>query len=184
MNIGMDFNNFNIKASAKNFIQVFLIGWIGLSCLLFVWSATSDYGLQKTLNDTSIELFISPVFWLIPFLVALVVGFTRGVTHMDVDVTDPKQLELYFNRQKLSNQPLWFKTMLVGIVILFIYLSMRPESEITVAQYQQIHKQLTSVKSKELTSIYDNIMIDGRIMKGEYRTFMNSSLKIQFGSLE
>ena len=113
-----DFNNFDFKRAGKNFAQIFLVGYVTFVLLLFTWSATSDYGLEKTLDDLSLDLLISPLFWFVPLLIAIIVSALRGMRHKAFDASDPKQLEAYIESQKLKNQPRWFKSVVAvaGVV--------------------------------------------------------------------
>lgn len=181
MNIYIDLNNFNFKRSAKNFMQIFIIGWLVIISLLFTWSATSGYGLEKTLDDFSFELILNPIFWFVPFLLALTVSFIRGIKHKEFDIESPKQLEAYYEQQKLSNQPLWFKFLLVSFAVSIIFTALKPESEITLEQYKLIEREIAIANSRELTSLYNQIISDDVIMGSEYRDFRNLSLKVQFG---
>jgi hypothetical protein len=105
MDVGTNFNKFDFKRAGINFIQVFFFGYAMFVALLFSWSAMSEYGLQRTLNDLTLDLLISPIFWFIPALVGLGVAVLRSIRYEDFDATDPAQLEAYFEARKFSNQP-------------------------------------------------------------------------------
>jgi hypothetical protein len=181
MDIGTDFNKFDFKRCGVNFIQVFVVGYITIFLLLFAWSATSEYGLKKTIDDISVDLLLSPIFWYVPFLMAMIVAVIRGVRRVDIDVNDPKQLDEYLKSRKLKNQPRWFKVFGVLFIALFIYSLFAPDNEIADSQYKTIESILTNVKSEELQSVYERISSDQIITASEYSEFINKSLSIEIG---
>ncbi len=179
MYIGADFKKFDFKTALINFFQIFLIGWFVISLLLFLWSATSEYGLEKTVNDMSFDLFLSPVFWLFPLMVAVVISVARGVKRDSFDITSQEQLDAYMESQKFSNQPLWFKVFLGFFVLLFIFVILKPDAEISEKQYSIIENELEHVQSPELSTFHRQISEDGVIMGKEFKEFINLSMKLQ-----
>lgn len=179
MRIGYDFNQFDLKRSSVNFIQVFGIGYITMMILLFSWSATSEYGLQKTADDFSLDLALSPMFWFFPLMVAVVVGFIKGLNYAPIDVSNPEELDQHFKRQEFSNQPKWFKLSVAVFATLFIVSLIRPDSKISSSEHKRIINILLELDSKELTEFYRVINMDKKIYSSEHHDFMLLSLKLR-----
>jgi hypothetical protein len=174
MNIGANFNKFDFRRAFFNAIQVFIIGWIAITGLLFTWSASSDFGFEKTVEDFSVEMIFSPLFWLIPALVAIVVGVLRGVRREDIDVTNPDELDRYFDGQKFSNQPRWFKLSVWSFCLLFLATLFYPDTEVSKERYQFIDDMMAKEHTTETSLLYADIRSDGKIMESEFVELRNA----------
>jgi len=178
-----NFNHYDFKRAVKNFIQLFIIGYITIILLLFIGSVTSDYGFEKTVNDFSLELISSPIFWLFPFIVAMSVGVMRGFKYEDVDITDEAALARYCENKKWKNQPAWFKVLSILIVSLYLYIVLSEEGEVSQSKIEIMKAEAVAINSAELYQNLNVALGDGKVMRSEFRDFMNKSMKIQFQSL-
>jgi hypothetical protein len=181
MNVGANFNKYGFKTAIINFVQIFLIGWFVMSLLLFFLSTTSEYGFEITINDMSIDLFLSPIFWMFPLMVAIVLSTLRGIRRDNSSITTPKQLKAHMESQKFSNQPLWFKVLVGFMIVLFVSGFFKPDTEISQKDYAKIDSVLARVNSPILHDFHANISKDGRIMGKELQDFINLSMKVEFG---
>lgn len=174
-----NFNSYDFKRAGINVAQVFLIGYAAVFIVLFSWSAASEYGLEKTLSDLSIELMLAPIFWFLPLMVAVIVGFLRGIRDEEIDPSDPAALDAYFENRKWANQPRWLKRTLLVLVVLYLYALLRPELEVPHTSVAAMHQATVVIDNAALYAKLDAALADGRVMESEYDSFVNLSFTLQ-----
>jgi hypothetical protein len=175
----MVFQDYSFRRAWKNGLQVFLIGYATLVILMFTWSATSDYGFERTLKDTSLNLLLSPMFWFLPLMMALPIGFMRGITSQEINFSDDESLEYYIENQRWQHQPILIKG---GVILAFCALLLvvfLPDSEVSQETVEIMKSKVKNLNCPWLSDEQGDVIVDGKVSSTEFNSVMSSAMHVE-----
>lgn len=166
------------RRGVKNAAQVFLIGYVVIGILLFML-AVREMGWSDTLAVIDADAVTAPELWLLPALVALVIGFVRSRVEPTIDVTDMKQLSAYIEANRFRHWPRWQKVVLIGFLGLMLSLPFWPATLVSDEPMRWIESETAELADPSLSKLFAEIVADGVVNGAEFSRFMSKSIEVR-----
>lgn len=171
-------DKFDIRRAVRNFVQIFLIGYITIGALLLAWIAGEE-GWGKALTYVTVDSATSNWLLFLPALFGFPVACARGIVRPDFDISNESQWEAYIEAQKWRYWPKWQKGLVLLSAALLASLPFFPDLPVSDESLARMEKEAETVKSLVLNEKLAEIWADGVVTGAEFNEFMLLSLSVQ-----